>query len=539
MTATSAPGVLKQFKSAFPASSIQMDSVTGLPNSISGLDEKKPTKKLAATPEAAVSQVIDNPAFKALFPTILYKPRASSLERVTSYVDPTEPSSTIVTYRQQIAGIPVFGSEAKFTVTTGEVGASVSSALFSLSPVSPEAKQEHKIQAPAAQSVAAAAYSQLLEKDESFKRTEQIFQPAAPTPGGAELTMFDPAVLGSPKSAGLRPTWIVDVGSMVFFVDANTGSVVHKYRKAHSLAPFNIVDFYNGQGATVMAEGKAGPLTNIPPEASRAMQNAQKARAFFTSQQWTYLAPSTCSKNLQDPVAVELNIRVGQIQTSLWNSSSLAAYFAEGFGEEIDVVVHELMHGVTEFATCMYYDGDSGAVSEFLSDFFATVIRDEQGMNPWVIGDQVPGFAPPQDPVRSFVEPHMKGFDKNLPYGATNRGQPQSLAEYVTIDDPICATSDDHFNGCAHENSGILNHAAYLTVVGWSSDKGSAIGIGRDKMVAILKASLPYMTPTTTLSKTALLLEERCVHLATLSSGITISDCTTLTDAFKTVGLPR
>lgn len=46
-----------------------------------------------------------------------------------------------------------------------------------------------------------------------------------------------------------------------------------------------------------------------------------------------------------------------------------------GFPKSLDVVVHELMHGVTDDTAGLLYEGQSGALSESISDLFACVVE--------------------------------------------------------------------------------------------------------------------------------------------------------------------
>ena len=101
--------------------------------------------------------------------------------------------------------------------------------------------------------------------------------------------MFDPAGLGEKKDPGLRTAWIVQIGSIVFFIDANSGSVLHKYRDLPQLVSFGVRDY---QGALLVptqvlievppAIAPQNPAAQpVPDEATRAFTNAVAARSFF------------------------------------------------------------------------------------------------------------------------------------------------------------------------------------------------------------------------------------------------------------------
>jgi bacillolysin len=118
----------------------------------------------------------------------------------------------------------------------------------------------------------------------------------------------------------------------------------------------------------------------------------------------------------------------------------------------LDVVGHELTHGVTEFTSNLIYENQSGALNEAFSDMMGNTIEfyaDQRGLDPaatpdWLIGEDiilVPDLAP----------------------GFRNMGDPQEDADPDHFSEFIVTTAD---NGGVHSNSGIPNHAYYLAVNG-------------------------------------------------------------------------
>ncbi len=121
----------------------------------------------------------------------------------------------------------------------------------------------------------------------------------------------------------------------------------------------------------------------------------------------------------------------------------------------LDVIGHELTHGVTEFTSGLIYEGEPGALNESFSDMMgntAEFYADQRGLDPaaepdWLIGEDVipagvygganPGF-------RNMADPQ-------------DDGDPDHYSEKYT------GTSD---NGGVHTNSGIPNHAYVLAVQG-------------------------------------------------------------------------
>jgi bacillolysin len=121
----------------------------------------------------------------------------------------------------------------------------------------------------------------------------------------------------------------------------------------------------------------------------------------------------------------------------------------------LDVDGHELTHGVTEFTSNLIYENESGALNEAFSDMMGNTIEfyaDANNLDPsaepdWLIGEDVvsPGSAAP---------------------GFRNMGDPEQFGDPSHISRKFTGTTD---GGGVHTNSGIANHAYYLTVNGGSN----------------------------------------------------------------------
>ncbi len=173
-------------------------------------------------------------------------------------------------------------------------------------------------------------------------------------------------------------------------------------------------------------------------------------------------AGSTILVNAHDPYYVN---------NAYWNGECIN--FADGdgvtflpFSGDLDVVAHELTHGVTEYNGNggLIYQHQSGAINESYSDVFGNMVDSADAA--WLIGEDIVLFAP--------------GYLRNMK-DPTLRDDPKHMADYLYL--PL---SND--NGGVHSNSGIGNHCAYL-----ASD---VHGLGRSKMEQIWYRTLTtYMTP--------------------------------------------
>ncbi|MHC0429858.1 M4 family metallopeptidase [Streptomyces sp. O3] len=144
---------------------------------------------------------------------------------------------------------------------------------------------------------------------------------------------------------------------------------------------------------------------------------------------------------------------------AFWNGEQMV--FGDGdrevfldFTIPVDVIGHELTHGVTQYTANLAYFGQSGALNESVSDVFGSLIKQYTlGQSAqdadWLIGagllaERINGKA-----LRSMKEP---GSAYDDPLLGTDP-QPATMDDYVH-------TGRD--NGGVHINSGIPNHAFYL-----------------------------------------------------------------------------
>lgn len=136
----------------------------------------------------------------------------------------------------------------------------------------------------------------------------------------------------------------------------------------------------------------------------------------------------------------------------------------------LDVIGHELTHGVTQYEASLIYWEQPGALNESMSDVFGSLVKQYQRQETadqanWIIGEGL--FTPNVNGVgiRSMKEPGTAYDDPVL----GKDPQPGHMDNYVkTIED----------NGGVHINSGIPNRAFYITAVelgGYAWEKAGQI----------------------------------------------------------------
>jgi thermolysin len=113
----------------------------------------------------------------------------------------------------------------------------------------------------------------------------------------------------------------------------------------------------------------------------------------------------------------------------------------------IDVVAHELTHGVTDYTSSLIYQGESGALNEAFSDVMGTSVEFF--------------FQPPGDgPLKAD---YMIGEDVVRPGGIRNMANPGALGDPDHYSKRYTGTED---NGGVHLNATIVTHAFYLAIEG-------------------------------------------------------------------------
>jgi Zn-dependent metalloprotease len=156
--------------------------------------------------------------------------------------------------------------------------------------------------------------------------------------------------------------------------------------------------------------------------------------------------------------------RYQPMANAFWDGGQMAYGDGDGvvfrpFTRSLDIVAHELTHGVQSFTSNLVYRGESGAINEHFSDVFGALVRqwrrqesaDQAG---WLIGVEVLVPAATRRAIRDMEHP-----------GTAYRDDP-----YLGSD-PQPAHMENIYRGPAdsggvHINSGIPNRAFVLAAQG-------------------------------------------------------------------------
>jgi Zn-dependent metalloprotease len=140
-----------------------------------------------------------------------------------------------------------------------------------------------------------------------------------------------------------------------------------------------------------------------------------------------------------------------------------------GMTKALDVIAHELTHGVTDFTANLKYQNQSGALNESFSDCIGSLVK-QFGLAQtaedadWLIGEGILDPALEGVALRSMKAPGTAHkFDD----------QPAHMDQFKTLPNDANPRND---HGGVHINSGIPNHAFYLAAAAMGGNAWEAPG---------------------------------------------------------------
>jgi Zn-dependent metalloprotease len=189
------------------------------------------------------------------------------------------------------------------------------------------------------------------------------------------------------------------------------------------------------------------------------------------------------------------------------------------FSGALDVVAHELAHGVTDYSSQLIYQNESGALNEAFSDIMGTAVE-------WYFQD------PGNGPMRAE---YLMGEDiSSTPFRSMSN--PESLGSPDHFSRRFLGSAD---NGGVHINSGIANHAYYLAIEGGTNRTSglSVQGVGsanREQMERIFYRAFTQMLPANARFTTA---RAATIQAARDLFGANSPAVTAVTQAWTAVGV--
>lgn len=311
------------------------------------------------------------------------------------------------------------------------------------------------------------------------------------------------------------------------FLDAQTGVVLWQYDDLQTIRNRNTYDAVNGftlPGTFVRGE-------NNPPTGDPALDAAHDYAGVVYDFYDTVFGRDSYD-NRGSAIVSSAHFWI-DYNNAAWTGSQMIYGDGDGvvfspLSESLDVVAHEITHGVTDWTSDLIYRGESGAINEGMSDVFAAAIEHWENngrvLEPgsvtdtdvWRIGEDVFTPGTPDDAMRYMSDPAQANDRDNY-------------------DDRFLGTGD---NFGVHTNSGLVNLAFYLLVNGGSHPQGKnpdviVPGIGMAKAVEIFyRAQTSYLVPFSNFEN---------LRYATAKAADDLSDAAAVTAvhaAWDAVGVP-
>lgn len=359
---------------------------------------------------------------------------------------------------------------------------------------------------------------------------------------------FDPELTGSGPDKTAVPAYRFEVtaagaGWRIFIAADSSGAVLDAWRTGANLT--RVVCDANFHGAPAQLGIPCGADGSFPvvraegQDRVRGNEDANKVYDWIGDTEKFY-ANYTDLGSLTDLIGIDTHDGRGKALRAhvrvCPDSCPYANAFwsdAEGFvmGTEVlglDVVAHELTHGVTEKTSDLDYVNESGAINESLSDIFgeftelATRTKHSDG-DRWKIGNG----------TRIGVVRDMKSpATASNPQPETYRGPgwaPATYSDRNRVPDL----------GGVHINSGVGNKLAFLITDGGALGGRKIRGIGLTKAAALYWAVQTELYPSADYPALADTLLTACRDtILEKSGGFTDADCDQVRTAVEAVRIP-
>ena len=169
------------------------------------------------------------------------------------------------------------------------------------------------------------------------------------------------------------------------------------------------------------------------------------------------------------------------IDNAQWTGSDIHIGVKSSNSEELiffDVLGHEFTHGVTQYEAGLIYNGESGALNESFSDIFGLMVEYYGKQN-----------------YNTGYTPNYQLGEEVVSGGVRDMSNPNAKSNPDTYNGTFWASTSGGDNGGVHTNSGVQNFWFYLLSEGGSGTNDNnnnycVKGIGRDKAAKITYRSL-------------------------------------------------
>ncbi|RFT63609.1 M4 family peptidase [Bacillus clarus] len=301
-----------------------------------------------------------------------------------------------------------------------------------------------------------------------------------------------------------------DINRVVDLTDAGTGTRGESAR--------HVYDCQGGTNLRVNEVRKEGDRSSRDNAVNHAYDYAGIVRDYFQN----VFHRNSIDNNGLDII---LNVHYGHnFQNAYWDGVEMVFGDGDGvvftnFTNSLDVIGHELTHGITQFTSGLEYEGQPGALNEHISDVFGITIKQAYLKQTaqdadWLIGADIMGPTLKGQALRSMKAPGT-AFNNKL---MGKDMQPDHMKNYYQGD-------LDHHG--VHINSGIPNKVFYLV----------SMEIGTDKAALIWYHAIQNLFATTNFNQFTQIIMKTTQKLVD-SGEVPKTAVKTVESTFKSVGLP-
>ncbi len=254
----------------------------------------------------------------------------------------------------------------------------------------------------------------------------------------------------------------------------------------------------------------SSPNSGWDPAGVSAVKNAKTLVDYFKSNH-SFDAPSRGEQDIT--IGVNLAANNNGLKDNALALGNNLFIFGAGNGVTnnnwalgLDVMAHEITHGVINSTSRLVYRYESGALNESFADFFGAMTDSDD----WLIGEDI--YIQEGKFLRSMSNPQDQNADPP---------QPAHMSQFNSA------------RG-VHSNSGIFNRGLYLLAEGLTAE-GLGTSVGRKKAANIAFKTMRSLSPNSSFDQAA------TAMIATAQSeyGASSNEDIATTLAMKSIGLPE
>ncbi|MDA8241344.1 MAG: M4 family metallopeptidase [Nitrospiraceae bacterium] len=248
-------------------------------------------------------------------------------------------------------------------------------------------------------------------KEKAVELVSRLYniEPSSLTTSTPELWIYNPVLLDHELDKNFL-VWRLEVSSdrmsdidELVLVDANNGFTSLHFNQIPNAKSRTIYDNQNLVSQMDVLPG-LGPV-RTEGQGAYGITDVDKAydyMGFTYDFYWTYHGRDSINNS---GMILKATVRhcsaqyACPMQNAFWNPQASQMVFGNGFTAALDIVGHELTHGVTQYESSLFYYMQSGAISESLSDVWGEIIQQVYEppvpANRWLMGENLSGGDEP------------------------------------------------------------------------------------------------------------------------------------------------